>query len=173
MVTLRPLQARDSDLLAALYRANRDFLAPWEPLRGEEFFTEQGQRRIVEEVLDQHAAGQCQPMIIMVDSLPVGRVTLSGIVRGAFQSTHLGYWVGADHNGLGVASSAVALILELGFGELGLHRVEAGTLVHNKGSQRVLAKNGFERIGLARAYLQIGGQWQDHLLFQRVEVQPD
>ena len=112
-------------------------------------------------------------MIIMVDSLPVGRVTLSGIVRGAFQSTHLGYWVGADHNGLGVASSAVALILELGFGELGLHRVEAGTLVHNKGSQRVLAKNGFERIGLARAYLQIGGQWQDHLLFQRVEVQPD
>jgi ribosomal-protein-alanine N-acetyltransferase len=32
----------------------------------------------------------------------------------------------------------------------------------------VLEKNGFERIGIARQYLQIAGAWQDHLLFQRI-----
>jgi ribosomal-protein-alanine N-acetyltransferase len=49
-----------------------------------------------------------------------------------------------------------------------MHRLEAGTLVDNVASQRVLEKNGFERIGLARAYLRIAGAWRDHILFQRV-----
>jgi [ribosomal protein S5]-alanine N-acetyltransferase len=56
---------------------------------------------------------------------------------------------------------------DVAFGELGLHRVEAGTLVDNVGSQRVLEKNRFTRIGLAPRYLHIGGAWRDHLLYQR------
>ncbi len=59
-------------------------------------------------------------------------------------------------------------MIDIAFGELGLHRLQAGTLVHNTGSQKVLERNGFERIGLARAYLKIAGRWQDHILFQRI-----
>ncbi len=44
--------------------------------------------------------------------------------------------------------------------------MQAETLLHNTGSQRVLERNGFERIGLAPAYLRIAGSWQDHILFQ-------
>jgi ribosomal-protein-alanine N-acetyltransferase len=51
---------------------------------------------------------------------------------------------------------------------LRLHRAEAGTLVHNIGSQRVLERNGFARYGLAPKYLRIAGRWQDHVLFQRI-----
>lgn len=50
--------------------------------------------------------------------------------------------------------------------ELRLHRLEASTLLHNIGSQRVLEKAGFERIGMAPKYLRIAGEWQDHALFQ-------
>jgi ribosomal-protein-alanine N-acetyltransferase len=39
--------------------------------------------------------------------------------------------------------------------------------VDNVASQRVLERNGFERIGLARRYLHVGGDWRDHILFQR------
>ena len=53
-------------------------------------------------------------------------------------------------------------------GDLDLHRVEAATLVGNVPSQRVLEKNGFERIGLARRFLRIGDNWRDFLLFQRL-----
>ena len=62
---------------------------------------------------------------------------------------------------------ALAEVADDAFGPLGLHRLEAGTLVDNIGSQRVLEKNGFTRIGIAPRYLRIGGAWQDHLLFQR------
>lgn len=52
--------------------------------------------------------------------------------------------------------------------EFGLHRLEAGTLVDNKASQRVLTKCGFAEIGLAPGFLHIDGAWRDHVLFQRL-----
>ena len=52
--------------------------------------------------------------------------------------------------------------------ELGLHRIEASTLLHNVASQRVLQKAGFQQIGMAPRYLQIAGKWQDHNLYQVV-----
>ena len=58
--------------------------------------------------------------------------------------------------------------MRLAFHELGLHRLQADTLVHNAASQRVLARNGFTRIGLAPRYLRIAGRWQDHVLHQRL-----
>ena len=48
----------------------------------------------------------------------------------------------------------------------GLPGLQAGTLVDNVASQRVLTKNGFGEIGLAPRYLQIDGAYRDHILFQ-------
>ena len=59
-------------------------------------------------------------------------------------------------------------MIELAFGPWGLHRLEAGTLVDNVASQRVLRRNGFEQFGLAPRYLHINGEWRDHVLFQRL-----
>jgi ribosomal-protein-alanine N-acetyltransferase len=103
----------------------------------------------------------------------VGRITLNTIVRGPFQSCSVGYWLSEDRTGRGLATQAVDEIVSLAFDTLGLHRVEAGTLVDNVASQRVLARTGFERIGLAPAYLKIAGRWQDHVLFQRINAAAD
>jgi ribosomal-protein-alanine N-acetyltransferase len=97
-----------------------------------------------------------------------GRVNINNIVRGAFWSADLGYWIDASRTGRGLATRAVAQVLDHARSELRLHRIQAATLRHNEGSQRVLAANGFERIGLAPEYLKIAGEWQDHLLFQRI-----
>ena len=110
-------------------------------------------------------------MITVADE-PVGRVNLNNVVLGAFCSADLGYWVDQSHNGRGVATAAVAGVVRVAFTELGLHRVQAGTLLHNRGSQRVLGRNGFSPIGVARRYLNIAGRWQDHLLFQRLADGP-
>jgi ribosomal-protein-alanine N-acetyltransferase len=97
-----------------------------------------------------------------------GTIALSNIVRGPFDSANVGYWVASASQGRGLATRAVAEILRFAFDELGLHRVEAGTLVDNVASQRVLERNGFTRIGLARRYLRIAGEWRDHVLFERL-----
>ena len=160
--TIRLLTAADAPVLAELLRANREFLAPWDPVRSDAYFTEAGQRQTIQAALNAHD----QPFLIESDGRPVGRMTLSDIIRGPFQSCHLGYWVSRAENGRGVATAAVAAVARVAFGELGLHRIQAGTLLHNAASQRVLQRNGFTRIGVAPGYLKIAGEWQDHLLHQ-------
>lgn len=158
----------DAPRLAELLAANRDFLAPWEPLREASHFTPAGQRQTIRDLLALHGLGTSLPLVILDRRRVVGRVTLSNIVRGAFQSCTLGYWLDETAGGRGLATRAVAEIVEQAFTVLGLHRVEAGTLRHNVRSQAVLARNGFIQYGLAPRYLHIAGQWQDHVMFQRL-----
>jgi ribosomal-protein-alanine N-acetyltransferase len=162
----RLVTARDAQDLTRLLGANRAFLAPWEPDRPERYFTADGQRQVIADILRQHAAGIVLPHVILDGERVVGRVTLSNIVRGPFQSANLGYWLSEADNGRGLATAAARAIMDLAFGELGLHRIEAGTLPHNTRSQRVLERSGFERFGLAPRYLRIAGRWQDHVLYQ-------
>jgi ribosomal-protein-alanine N-acetyltransferase len=172
--TTRLVEPGDAPVLAELYRANRDFLAPWEPERDEDFYTAQGQRAVVEGALARHEQGSVLPHVILDDSGEVaGRITLSEIVRGPFQSCSVGYWVGAAANGRGLATRAVHEIAGLAFGALALHRIQAATLLHNVRSQRVLERNGFVRFGLAPAYLRIAGLWQDHVLYQLIAGDAD
>jgi [ribosomal protein S5]-alanine N-acetyltransferase len=166
-VNIRPLAVTDARQLAQLYNENREFLAPLEPLRPDVFYTFEGQRRHIAQLTDRRTAGTAYPFVIAVGGKPVGAINLSNVVRGAFQSANVGYWVAEAHNGQGVATRALGLVCERAFTDIGLHRVEAGTLPDNYASQRVIEKNGFVRIGLAPRYLQIAGVWSDHILFQK------
>lgn len=166
MSATRLVTIGDASRLAELLRDNREFLAPWEPIRPEAFFTAEGQRRVIEDALTGYGRGATIPRVIVFEDRIVGRITLSNVVRGAFLSGNLGYWVAAEHNGRGLATAAVGEMREAAFGRLGLHRIEAGTLPHNIASQRVLLRNGFERIGVAARYLRIAGRWEDHVLYQ-------
>lgn len=171
-ITTRLVRLEDAPILAGLLQVNRDFLAPWEPLRAGGYFTVEGQREAVRTALDQHEQGVSQPCVILDAGRVVGRINLSSIVRGPFQSCHLGYWVSAAANGRGVATAAARDMVRVAFEELGLHRIEAGTLPHNVASQRVLERTGFTRFGLAPKYLHIAGEWQDHVLYQLVTDHP-
>ena len=163
----RPLSPDDAPALARLVRENRRFLAPWDAERGDSWFTDEGQRDDVATALRRRDDGLALPCVVLDDDAQVvGRINLNTIVRGAFQSCSVGYWVASSANGRGYATAAVAEMLRTAFEDLGLHRVEAGTLVHNAASQRVLERNGFVRFGLAPRYLRIAGRWQDHVLFQ-------
>jgi ribosomal-protein-alanine N-acetyltransferase len=167
MRTTRLVALDDAPAIAALLVENRDFMAPWEPIRGDEYFTVEGQRKIIEAGLERKAQGISLPHVILDEQGAVaGRITFSNIVRGPFQSCSVGYWVGEKANGRGLATAALSDMKRIAFTELGLHRLEAGTLTHNIRSQRVLERNGFERFGLAPSYLKIAGEWQDHILYQ-------
>jgi ribosomal-protein-alanine N-acetyltransferase len=158
------VRPEDGEELAALYLANRDFLAPFEPVRPPEFFTADGQRERLERQLE----SETHPFAILDDGAIAGTINLFHIMRESLQSGTIGYWTDHRRNGRGLATGAVGEILSYAFGELELHRVEAATLVDNVSSQRVLEKNGFEKIGLARRFLRIDDEWRDFFLFQRL-----
>ena len=159
----------DAAPLADVLARNREFLAPWEPVRPDGYFTARGQRVVIDGLLEQHRLGTCEPRVVLDDAGEVvGRITLNGIARGAFQSCSVGYWVSETANGRGLATAAVGDVVRVAFDGLGLHRVQGETLLHNVASQRVLERNGFVRIGKAPEYIEIAGRWQDHAIYQVV-----
>jgi len=165
---LRVRTEQDAAALAAAYQRNRGHLAPWDPTRTEDFFTEGGQLSQTRELLALRDMDATLPLVLADGQEIAGGLTLSGIVRGAFQSATVGYWLDRDHTGRGLASEALTAVVETARDVYGLHRLQAATLLANHASQSVLTRAGFERIGVAPNYLQIAGRWQDHVLFQRI-----
>jgi ribosomal-protein-alanine N-acetyltransferase len=164
---IRDLAADDAPALAAAYLRNRAHLEPWDPRRDEHFYTEDGQAAAVAGQLASARNGLLAAWVLTHEDLVVGRVNLNNIVMGVLRSASVGYWVDADHLQRGLASGAVDFACAQAQGR-GLHRVEAGTLVHNTASQAVLERCGFEYYGTAPKFLFIDGDWQDHKLYQRI-----
>lgn len=81
------------------------------------------------------------------DSLVVRTIVADGVVAGNIGcwpqdgQRLLGYWVGRDFWGRGVATKAVALLVD----EVPIRPLYAHVAVHNVGSIRVLEKCGFRR----------------------------
>ena len=167
-IVLRPVEQTDAQPLAAAFQANRAHLAPWEPVRDDEFYTVEGQRGLMTRRRAELDSGTALPMVLAREETVLGLLTLSSIVRGAFQNAHVGYWVDHAAQGTGLMTAAVAAAMKIAKEDLGLHRLETATLLHNTASQRVLEKNGFEAYGTARGYLRIAGEWQDHRMYQRI-----
>jgi ribosomal-protein-alanine N-acetyltransferase len=90
----------------------------------------------------------------------MGSICKGGLICDRLVPRSAAGWV------LSPTTAAVRDLVRVAFDELRLHRVQNETLLHNVRSQRMLRRNGFRRIGMAPAYLDIGGQWQDHILYQ-------
>ena len=69
----------------------------------------------------------------------------------------------------GVATEAAALMVELGFNELSLHRITATHHPDNVGSAHVLAKLGMQREGRLRENYLAHGVWRDSILYSILE----
>ena len=152
----------DAEVLTALRLANRAYVRPWEPDSDdpERWFTVESVRGWITDGADR--------FVILDGAEVAGLASITGIVHGAMQSAMISYFVEEARAGRGLATAAVGELLTVAFGELGLHRVEAGTAVGNLASQRVLEHNGFTRVGLLRRHLLLRGEWVDHYLWERL-----
>lgn len=152
-----------------LYVRNRDHFGRWSPASPPGFHTLDGQRARSLESSNARATGRAADYAIVENEggALVGRVGVSGILRGPRQNADLGYLVDAGHCGRGYATEAVRMLLRIAFGELRLHRVEAAVMPTNLASLCVLARNGFREEGFALRYLHINGAWEDHRILAR------
>lgn len=70
----------------------------------------------------------------------------------------LGYWIGTEYWGQGLATEAGHAVLRFGFEELGLQRIHASFFAHNPRSGRVLEKLGMTREGRLRSHYR---KWEE------------
>jgi ribosomal-protein-alanine N-acetyltransferase len=171
-LVLRPPRTGDVTEIRRLMRANHEHLRPWNPAPppGEDpsSITEVSKTVLRHRRDWKHGRGY----VFMVaerehPSMFIGKIALSGIMRGAMYGAHLGYWMAADTQGRGYVTEGIAAVLDFAFGPAALHRVQAAIMPRNARSLRVIEKLAFRREGYAERYLQIAGKWEDHVLFAR------
>lgn len=164
-ITLKLTGPEDSQLYLDYYLKNRDFLAAFEPVKEDHFYTLEGQKEELTERYLQYLNGSTINFGIFHKDELIGKIRLSNIIPGSFRNATIGYALSRDHLNQGYMSEAVGLVSRYAFEEMGLHRLEASTLLTNTASRRVLENNGFQWLGLNRKYLHINGIWQDHNTF--------
>jgi ribosomal-protein-alanine N-acetyltransferase len=170
-VTMRMGDPADWKSWRTLRELSRDYLTPWEPtwpsnalhynyfcglLRRQWREWRQG-RAYNFMIFRRNEDGKAGPLI--------GGLTLNNVERGIAQKGTLGYWLGKPYVSQGYMREALELTRDFAFQTLRLNRLEASCLPHNEPSKQLLKRLGFAEEGLAKAYLKINGEWEDHLLW--------
>ena len=82
----------------------------------------------------------------------------------------LGYWLGEEHWGQGIATEASRAMLSFGFNELKQTRIEACYLDGNDASARVLKKLGFVNLGETMRFCKSHNkEMKEHLVYLELE----
>lgn len=164
---LKTLTEGDVEELLALRLRNRNFFTPFEPRRADPDagYTRDSLLEMITINEEARTRGLGYAFGVFAEGTLVGRVTLSNVVRAAWQSCTLGYYIDQSMCGRGYGTEAVKQIVAFAFGDAELHRVQAAVMPRNVPSARVLEKAGFRHEGFAPRYLQIDGVWEDHDLY--------
>lgn len=168
----RPLM-NDFGQWASLREISRNHLQPFEPKWSTDELMRSSFKSRLRQVDADHNSGRGVHWFLKLTAQQsdlIGGIAFSNIRRGVAQTGTLGYWMGAPHVCNGYMREALNAVCRHGFKTLGLHRLEAATIIDNHRSQRLLAACGFQEEGRARAYLKINGEWKDHILFSRLST---
>ncbi|MDD1139234.1 ribosomal protein S5-alanine N-acetyltransferase [Pseudomonas sp. TNT2022 ID233] len=169
-LTLAVLDPDQASLESAFYQRNQRHLAPWSPIRTTDYFSTEQIHRRLEIQASAFEAGLAVHMALLTPDgeQMIGACNFSGIIRGAFQACYLGYHIDEAHQGKSLMQEALEAAIAYMFDTQNLHRIMANYIPGNERSGRLLERLGFEREGYAKAYLNIAGRWQDHVLTARV-----
>ncbi|HAT4355701.1 TPA: GNAT family N-acetyltransferase [Clostridium perfringens] len=167
-LALRNLTPENTEEMLDYYIRNEEHLRQYEPTRDSGFYTYEGQKEILTESFRQFIDGTSIDLGIFKDEKLIGKIKLSNIVYGILRNAFVGYSIDKEHQGKGYMKEALNTVCSYAFEEMGLHRLEASTLIENSRSQGVLKACGFNELGISEKYLYINGEWRDHKIFYKV-----
>ncbi len=179
-LVIRELPPAAAAAVAAFHRESAHFHRRWEPARSTGYFEPRHHRDLLarERRSDQvvhlwmflrDQAHSSRVSLGWRGRPIVGSITLTAIVRGAFQNCVLGYKIDARHSRRGYMREALIATLDHVFGELGLHRVEISVMPANEPSIALATGLGFVLEGTSRKFLKIQERWEDHLRMSLID----
>jgi len=158
-VYLRLPEETDRAAFVAAWAASSSLHDPWvDPDEPDHAF---------DRLLDRNRTDTDRSLLVVrnEDGALAGMYNVSQIFRGGFQNAYLGYAAFAPLAGHGYMRESMPLLLAYAFEDLGLHRLQANVQPENARSVELLRGSGWREEGFAPRYLEIRGEWCDHLLF--------
>ncbi len=141
--TIRTLRPDDAAPLLTFEQANRAWFERHIDRRPDDFYSVDGIAAHVAQFLDEHAQGRLHPCIILDEhGQLIGRANLKDI-DGQTQTAEVGYRIGEQQAGKGLATAALRHLIDLAQNEWQLASLCAYAIDGNAASIRVLERCGF------------------------------
>ncbi|TGY96265.1 N-acetyltransferase [Petralouisia muris] len=165
---LKILDDTASAKVLQFYQDNREIIEKYETDRPPQFYTDQFQKMLLQGEYNLAVKQKSLRFWVQEQGQPdriVGTVSFHNIKYGFYQCCELGYKFDQRFWGRGYATESISKGIQVIFGELKLHRIEACVLPGNTASQKLLLKLGFEFEGIKKQSVKLHGRWRDHELY--------
>lgn len=145
---------------------NRTHLAPYEPLRDDEYFSLGNIQNRIINFLNDYQKKRSLPLVVTLknDEHIIATINFTNFVYGVFQACYLGFSLENASQGKGLMYESLESSIEYVRKRYGIHRIMANHLPDNLRSSNTLRRLGFKKEGYAQSYLKINGIWEDHIL---------
>lgn len=169
-VNVRLIGSGDESMMVDFYNQNHQHLAPWDPIRGSEFYTIEGWTSRIKRLNDFHQMNTVFSFIIVdkEDTQVLGTINFTNISGFPIHACNLGYSLAEAAQGKGIMTQALQTCIQWIFKQQNLHRIMVAYMPNNIRSEKVLDRLGFEFEGIAKDYLLINGQWETHRLMSLI-----
>jgi ribosomal-protein-serine acetyltransferase len=144
---LHPVSMEDAEELYAAIDRNRERLREWLPWVRDGFDIGDTRRFLEGSIADNHS-GIALTMLIRSRGILCGAIGLHRF--NPHRASSIGYWIDAAHEGQGIVTRACRAIVDAGFRDYGLHRIEIQCAVDNCKSSAIARRLGFAEEGLLR-----------------------
>jgi RimJ/RimL family protein N-acetyltransferase len=167
-LVLRPFVLDDLDDLAAIHAQPDVVRYLYWDIRSREEVAAVLQRKIHQTTLA--ADGDALSLAITLPAAPGTRAGVVGEISFWLRSLEhrqgeIGFVLHPDYQGRGIAREAAAAMLDLAFGELGLHRVYGRTDARNAASAALMRRLGMRQEAHFIQNEMFKGEWGDELVF--------
>ena len=102
--------------------------------------------------------------VIFFNEMAVGRIGLNHL-NWENKTGAIGYWLSKNAQGNGIIVQSSKWLINYGFHELGLHRIEIKAAVKNIKSQAIPVKLNFKKEGILRQAELVNGEFIDLVLY--------
>jgi ribosomal-protein-serine acetyltransferase len=160
---LRLLETRFTDELYNLIDKNRKYLREWLPWV-DGTTNPQHTKAFIQSTLHAFADNNGITLGIFHKEKIAGCIGLHSI-DWANKKTSIGYWLGAEYQGLGIMTRACKVLVAYVFNELSLNRVEIRAAVNNSKSRAIPERLNFKKEGTIRQAEWLYDHYVDHVIY--------
>lgn len=159
--------AHHAEEITTVVRANLKHLQKWMPWATDDYSIESARDYIRRNLLD-IADGKGLNASIVSNKKIVGQIGFHHL-DAENESAHVGYWLAANAQGAGIVTRACRFLVDYGFKNFGLNRVQINCNVENARSRAVPERLGFQLEGVQRRAEKLNdrfGDWAIYLMLR-------
>ena len=165
---LRQVQAHEHQEMYELVDQNRIQLREWLPWV--DYMSAPGQYvPIIKDWVEMNDAHEALTLGVYYKGELAGMCGFNRIV-GLSRRAEIGYWLAEEYTGTGIMTKAVKGLIDYGFSELGLHRIEIIAGVENKKSRKIPERLKFTEEAVMRDYEFLYDHYHDCALYRMLKT---